>query len=99
MLREDTGAVLHQWAAYFDRKGIALEYEPARFDGWTSDFRLVMDSTLAYAEVKPVTKFPMDVAQRMLNAGCNGDILILGQGPRHAWRYRDGGWNLVELAL
>ena len=50
-----------------------------------------------YAEVKPVTEFPMDVAQQILNAGCHGDILILCQGPRHAWRYRSDGWIPVDL--
>ena len=82
-----------RWAAYFDKRGISWEYEPARFDGWRPDFRLVLGGVEAYAEVKPVTEFPMDVAQRVLNAGWTGDILILGQGPRHAWSYRDGGWG------
>ena len=50
-----------------------------------------------YAEVKPVSEFPMDVAQRMLNAGWIGDILILGRGPRHAWRYGGDGWAPVDL--
>ena len=77
---------------------MAWEYEPARFDGWTPDFRLVMDGVETYAEVKPVSEFPMDVAQQILNAGCNGDILILGQGPRHAWRYHGDGWHPVDLA-
>ena len=86
-----------RWAAYFDRRGIAWEYEPARFDGWTPDFRLVLDGSEAYAEVKPVAEFPMDVAQRVLNAGCDADVLILGRGPRHAWRYRDGGWGPMDL--
>ena len=31
-----------RWAAYFDRRGIAWEYEPAQFNGWTPDFRLVL---------------------------------------------------------
>ena len=88
-----------RWAAYFDRRGIAWEYEPARFDGWTPDFRLVLNGDGVYAEVKPVTEFPMEVAQRMLNAGCDGDVLMLGQGPRHAWRYRDGGWGSVDLTV
>ena len=87
-----------RWAAWFDRRGIAWEYEPVRFDGWTPDFRLVMDGAQVYAEVKPVAEFPMDVAQRVLNAGCDADVLILGQGPRHAWRYMDGGWTSAELA-
>ena len=88
-----------RWAAYFDRRGIAWEYEPARFDGWTPDFRLVLNGDGVYAEVKPVTEFPMDVAQRILNAGCDTDLLILGQGPRHVWRYRDGGWGSTDLTV
>ena len=87
-----------RWAAYFDRRGIAWEYEPARFDGWTPDFRLVMDGAQVYAEVKPVSEFPMDVAQRMLNAGCSADLLILGQGLHHAWRYQINGWSPAELS-
>ena len=86
-----------RWAAYFDRRGIPWEYEPVRFDGWTPDFRLVLGDAVAYAEVKPVTEFPMDVAQRLLNSGCGADVLILGNGPRHAWRYRDGGWRSTDL--
>ena len=88
-----------RWAAYFDRRSIAWEYEPARFDGWTPDFRLVLNGDGVYAEVKPVSEFPMDVAQRMPNAGGDGDVLILGQGPRHAWRYRDGGWGSTDLTV
>ena len=87
-----------RWAAYFDRQGIAWEYKPARFDGWAPDFRLELGGVEAYAEVKPVSEFPMDVAQRILNAGCGGDIFILGQRPRHAWRYRGDGWHPVDLA-
>ena len=40
----------------------------------------------------------MDVAQKILGSGWNGDVLILGRGPHHAWRYRDGGWGPVDLA-
>ena len=102
LLREDTAALLHRWAAnvaphtlgpeqtpviteyggttfrsrlearwaaWFDRRGIAWDYEPARFDGWIPDFRLMLDGVEVYAEVKPVTEFPMDVAQRMLDSG------------------------------
>ena len=53
-----------RWAAYFDRRGIVWEYEPAQFNGWTPDFRLALGGAPAYAEVKPVDEFPMDVAQR-----------------------------------
>ena len=86
-----------RWAAWFDKRGIAWEYEPVQFDGWTPDFRLALEGVEAYAEVKPVSEFPMDVAQRILSAGCSGDVLILGHGPRHAWRYRGDGWHLVDL--
>ena len=86
-----------RWAAHFDRRGIIWEYEPARLDGWTPDFQLVLNDGEAYAEVKPVTEFPMDVAQKVLNSGWRGDILILGRGPRHAWRHRDDGWQPVDL--
>ena len=86
-----------RWAAWFDRRGIVWEYEPARFNGWTPDFRLVLDDVEVYAEVKPVNEFPMDVAERMLKAGCDADVLILGSGPRQAWRYRGNGWASVDL--
>ena len=73
-----------RWAAYFDRREIAREYEPVRFDGWAPDFRLVLNDGEVCAEVKPVSKFPMDVAQRILNAGWKSEVVILGLGPRHA---------------
>ncbi len=87
-----------RWAAYFDRQGISWEYEPARFSGWIPDFRIVLSDLEAYAEVKPVSEFPMDVAQRILGSGC-GAVVILGQGPRHAWRYRGDGWAPVDLTV
>ena len=71
-------------------------YEPDRLSGWTPDFRLILNGVEAYAEVKPVSEFPMDVAQRVLNAGCTADIL--GLESRHAWRYRGDGWTPVDLA-
>ena len=79
-----------RWAAYFDQRGIAWQYEPVRFRGWTPDFRLVLNGGKAYAEVKPVSEFPMDVAQRVLGTGWTGDILILGLEPRHACRALGG---------
>ena len=87
-----------RWAAWFDKRGIAWEYEPARLDGWTPDFRIALDGVETYAEVKPVAEFPMDVGQRILNSGCNVNILILGQGPRHAWRYHGDGWSPLDMS-
>ena len=49
-----------------------------------SRFPVVLDDGEACAEVKPVSKFPMDVAQRILNAGWKSEVVILGLGPRHA---------------
>ena len=69
-----------RWAAYFDQRGIAWQYEPVRLSSWTPDFRLVLNGVEAYAEVKPVSDFPMDVAQRVLGAGWTGDILIWAGG-------------------
>ena len=68
-----------------------------RLNGWAPDFRLALDGAETYAEIKPVTEFPLDVAQRVLNVGWTGDILILGQGPRHAWRHHGDGWAPVDL--
>ena len=67
-------------AAFFDQHRIAWQYELVCFSGWTPDFRLVLNGVQACAEVKPVSEFPMDVAQRVLNAGWTGDIPILGRG-------------------
>ena len=86
-----------RWAAWFDRRRIAWEYEPVQLSGWTPDFRLVLNGARVYVEVKPVTEFPMDVAQRVLNADCGDDVIILGQSPRHAWRYRGNGWIPVNI--
>ena len=86
-----------RWAAWFDRRSIPWEYEPARFGGWTPDFRLILSGVEVYAEVKPVNEFPMDVAERILSSGCDCDVLVLGQGPRHAWRYRGDGWEPMDL--
>ena len=85
-------------AAFFDQRRIVWQYELVRFSGWTSDFRLVLNGVEAYAEVKPVSEFPMDAAQRVLGVGWTGDILILGRESRHAWRYRGDGWTPVDLA-
>ena len=85
-------------AAWFDKRGMAWEYEPARLDGWTPDFRIALDGVETYAEVNPVAEFPMDVGQRILNSGCNVNILILGQGPRHAWRYHGDGWSPLDMS-
>ena len=52
-----------------------------------------------YAEVEPVSEFPMDLVQRALGASCHADPLILSQGPRHPWRYRDGGWGSADFTI
>ena len=57
-----------------------------------------LDDGEACAEIKPVSEFPTDVAQRILNAGWKSEVVILGLGPRHACRHQgDSGRNLVDL--
>ena len=75
-----------RWASFFDERGIAWQYEPVRLTGWTPDFRLVLGGAEAYVEVKPVSEFRMDVAQRVLGVDWTGDINNPGPGaaPRLA---------------
>ena len=102
-INEDAGTTFRSQlearrAAFFDQRRIVWQYELVRFSGWTSDFRLVLNGVEAYAEVQPVSEFPMDAAQRVLGVGWTGDILILGRESRHAWRHRGDGWTPVDLA-
>ena len=58
-----------------------------------------MDGAQVYAEVKPVVEFPVDVAQRILGAGCGGDVLILGRGSAPCLALPERRiWTSAELA-
>lgn len=85
-----------KWAAFFDLCEWKYEYEPLDLNGWFPDFALYGDKgNMILVEVKPVTKFPDDVAQRIQVAasGFGSELLILGQGPfRSDSNYWCIGW-------
>ncbi len=66
-----------RWAAMFDILSWSWTYEPTDFSGWIPDFAIHGD-TLVYAEVKPVDRFPRDVATKIDDSGCDSEALILG---------------------
>lgn len=43
-----------RWAALFDFRGFAWDYEPIDFDGWAPDFKLVIKGQELFVEVKPI---------------------------------------------
>ena len=58
-----------RWAAFFDICEWKYEYEPLDLKGWFPDFGLYGDKgNMILVEVKPVTKFPDDVANKMAKA-------------------------------
>ena len=67
-----------KWAAFFDAARWRWGYEPVDFNGWIPDFALYGARTV-YVEVKPVTEFPEDVAQKIDRSGCEDEVLIVGQ--------------------
>ena len=88
-----------KWAAFFDLCEWRYEYEPIDLNGWFPDFALFGDNgNMILVEVKPVTNFPTDVAEKMEEAvgGAGHELLILGQGP--FYDFEDGciGW-LMEI--
>jgi len=66
-----------KWAAMFDLLRWGWTYEPTDFDGWMPDFA-IHGNEIIYVEVKPVTEFPEEVAEKMQGSGCKADLLILG---------------------
>jgi len=69
-----------KWAAMFDLLGWRWTYEPCDFCGWIPDFA-IHGETLVYVEVKPVCKFPIEVADKIDASGCKDEALILGVSP------------------
>ncbi|MDJ0725032.1 MAG: hypothetical protein QNJ38_07980 [Prochloraceae cyanobacterium] len=66
-----------KWAAMFDLLGWPYEYEPCDFKGWIPDFLLKI-YTPVFVEVKPVTSFPQEVADKIDKSGCKDECLIVG---------------------
>ena len=87
-----------RWAHYFDKHQLPWEYEPDIGASWLPDFRLHIDGAAYYAEVKPVDFLPIDVANRILDATAEPNLLILGKSPEHKWRYDGADWLPHQFA-
>jgi len=70
-----------KWAAMFDLLKWGWTYEPTDFNGWIPDFA-IHGERIIYVEVKPVSDFPMEVANKIDASGCHDEVLIVGMlGP------------------
>jgi hypothetical protein len=67
-----------KWAKFFDLLGWKYEYEPCDFNGWIPDFVLIGTETNVFVEVKPISKFPKSVADKIDISGCSDQRLIVG---------------------
>lgn len=61
-----------RWATFFDLLGWRYEYEPFELDGWIPDFLLFGSRHSVLVEIKPVTVFPRDVAEKVSASGFGG---------------------------
>lgn len=101
-----------RWAAFFDLVGWRYEYEPFDLPGWIPDF-LLLGKAPVLVEVKPVMKFPKDVAGEIEKVVPKGyELLIVGCSLQidpddsdyeraFGWLYEDCGdefgWDLAVL--
>lgn len=73
-----------RWAAFFDRLGLAHEYEPFDLGAWSPDFLLTDINTLV--EVKPLTEFDADVWAKIVGAclerGVKQAVVLTMVAPR-----------------
>lgn len=102
-----------RWAAFFDLVQWEWHYEPVDFRGLIPDFVLLFDDARPiYVEVKPVWRFPVDVAAELALTGCDEPILIVGAGNpirvrsgcgpgwvRDAWRWTPTTYVIVNGRL
>ena len=86
-----------EWARRFDQRGLEWEYEPTRMGDWLPDFRLTIDDAPTYVEVKPVQRFPMNVAEKIDWSSWDGDAMILGKRTQDCWTRRSGAWLEASL--
>lgn len=66
-----------RWAAFFDLLGWKWDYEPIDFGTWSPDFAIYGNQTV-YVEVKPITDFSNEVAEKINGSGCVKPALIVG---------------------
>jgi hypothetical protein len=73
-----------KWASFFDLCGWQFEYEPFDLGEWSPDF-LLLGETKVLVEVKPITAFDKDTADRMeraaMSALWDGELLLVGVAP------------------
>lgn len=82
-----------KWASYFDRRGIAWDYEPVLCREWRPDFVIGLGTERAAVEVKPVSRFPASTAGKIDRSSWRGTALILGETPKHAWIRQGATWR------
>lgn len=66
-----------RWAAFFGLAGWQFQYEPFDLNGWIPDFMICGDAEIL-VEVKPVTRFPLEVHEEVQRSGCDHQVLFLG---------------------
>lgn len=84
-----------QWAAFFDQAGWKWKYEPFDCAGWIPDFGIEAAGAphdLLLVEVKPVTTFQQDVANKIDRANTGHEVIILGVGPLYNSWQMQAGW-------
>ena len=73
-----------KWAAFFDLMCWQFEYEPQDMGTWSPDFLLIGTALTASVEVKPISAFDHNIAERMASA-CGDDKttrpVLLGFSP------------------
>jgi hypothetical protein len=89
-----------KWARFFDLVGWKYEYEPFELNGWIPDFLLIGKGRTnnVFCEVKPITSFQEDYAQKYQkaleydNIFKNNDLLMLGCTLPSQGDYAHLGW-------
>ncbi len=98
-----------RWAAMFDFLGWRYEYEPVDFNGWIPDF-VITEAEKVFVEVKPVDRFPEDIADEIDQSGCDAEVLIVGMtvpihGTSIGWLRgnlpvdREWAWNNAPFGI
>lgn len=76
-----------RWAAMFDQLGWEAIYEPVDLGTWSPDFQIrkAHGNASGLVEVKPITQFDAEIAQKMTDAviasNFDGALLLLGIAP------------------
>jgi hypothetical protein len=82
-----------KWASFFTALKWEWDYEPVDFEGWIPDFAIYGKHDVIYVEIKPVFKFPDDIAKEIEASGCEEEVLICGISPKVARPHHSvAGW-------